>query len=692
MKKNKQIRFKISSKIMLSIIIVSLVGLITIAGSIAYILNKDVGKEARTLALSQVESVVSQFERQFSDIETATNVMAKTIEAKFDLERALVDEEYLDEFRDILISEITSIGEGMDLSSSIYAYLDYNMFGKEVDAWVYKSDDGTFELQAPFGSEFYSGYADWYHEPVQNGKTFWTFPYDATEYGLIGIYNSSFVMPIIIDETIIGMAGMDMSLENMQAKLLEEVVFESGYLYMMNSDGDIIVHPTIELGVNIHDLGDYTEFMENVNSHNQGFITNKRIDGTKVFTAFKKLENNWIVATSVPEKEVLAVLSKVLMYLAIISATILIMAIIVSLFVGKAITNPILQVLDATNKIKGGDLTTVVTVKSRDETYLLAEGLNEMTSSVGELISETKKASVDMVEAASNLASMAEETNATVDEVLITVENITEGTQETSSLAETGANIAKDIDEQFLSLINNSDEMRANTDKALIINTEGNDALKLLQDKSSESQISNGRVKVAINNLDEQANAITNIIATITSIAEQTNLLALNASIEAARAGEAGRGFAVVAEEIRKLAESSSEAANEISSIITSIQSESKDTVLIMNEVSDISEQQNEAVQDVSAALGKIFKSVEDITMKIGNVTTELTGLDNSKTTLIDMVTSISSASEESAASTEQVGHSMTEQSKAIEEVSKSAELLNELSTELNKKIEVFKV
>lgn len=680
--------FTISKKIMLSIIATNLIVVLMIAGIMGYTLNKNIGEISKETAVNQVKANVNKFQQQFDSIQVAVQVIATDIGSRIDIERAKTDPEYIKQFRLDMIKELQAIGKGTSLSPSVYAYLSIDLFGDEYDMWVLNDGAGNYVLQPPLGIDYYKDYNEWYDEPVKNGKTIWSFPYESAAGGLI----SSHVAPIMKDGKPIGVAGMDFYLDDIEKVLDEVKLFDTGYLYLIHPDGRVIVNKRMEFGSSMLDNGNYAGLLKEIGANDSGFTTYVRDDGVKVISAFSHLDNGWIVASSIPESEVL----KSLYYIFTVMAAIAFLAIVISLFVaavvGKSISKPILEVVDATEKIRDGDFTVRVDSHSKDETKLLSESLNNMVTNVKNLITEVRDVSIDMVDAASNLASMAEETSATASQVEHTVGEIASGTNDTAKDAESSAIVASNIDDKFKTLNSSSAQMKVDAEEAIKVNNAGIEALKLLSEKSDISKASNENVSVAVGRLDEGTKAISAIIDTITSISEQTNLLALNASIEAARAGEAGRGFAVVADEIRKLAESSANAANEIKTIVSNIQRDSSDTVKIINDVTHINIEQNEAVENVNDALGIIFTSVDSIAKQIDLVTDQLVHLNEDKNEIISAINNISAVTEETAASTEEVTASMAQQTTAIDEVANSANRLNELSAKLNEQINVFKV
>ena len=196
-------------------------------------------------------------------------------------------------------------------------------------------------------------------------------------------------------------------------------------------------------------------------------------------------------------------------------------------------------------------------------------------------------------------------------------------------------------------------------------------------------------VRVKGGNLEEKANDINNIVSIVSGIAEQTNLLALNASIEAARAGEQGKGFAVVADSIRKLAEQSKDAVEEINSNLKQFVHEIKSLVDNIDDQYGVLENETTNLENVRNISFEANKSIQIVATSMIETINKLNTEADSINSVYESIESLAAIAEENSASSEEVSANVTtytnEIKKLMDNISDFKDITENFKNDLNK-------
>lgn len=400
---------------------------------------------------------------------------------------------------------------------------------------------------------------------------------------------------------------------------------------------------------------------------------------------------NQQMESSVTKSNEVATLVKMMTIVALLVS--LVLANIFAFNTASAITRPISKLVEITHKAAQGDLTVQLDgVEAKGEIKELIDSFASMISSLKDLISNISRTTVNASAASDTLASSADETRRAAEQIAITIQGIAESGDQVSRQAEKLGDHSEEIKSIALTLQKAANDnvrtSQATLNAAVEGNTAVNEAITQLSSVTETVEFATD----AIQKLGMRSGEIASIVELIDGIASQTNLLALNAAIEAARAGESGRGFAVVAEEVRKLAVESASAAEKITSLIEDIQSETTVTVNSMEVNAEEINKQMQIIKVAGTSLASIVDSASEanasseVLLKLSDTLQEK-GAD-----LSSLVEIIREAILENAAGTEEVAASAEEQTASQDEVTAAAQQLRQVTIELVKATEVFKV
>lgn len=344
----------------------------------------------------------------------------------------------------------------------------------------------------------------------------------------------------------------------------------------------------------------------------------------------------------------------------------------------RGIGTPLETLGTAARKFGEGDLSVQLDTPMLQEFDELRGTFNGMASQLRRLVRETVSIAEQISTSAFDLSSISEQVAASSGEVATAMVEITRGAESQSQGLQSTGSALEEMGRRSEAIGVASGRVSGLSGEIHQVASESrvrvSEALEMLLEIRSVVHTSEQEVR----ELEAASTEIDRFVETISGVARQTNLLALNAAIEAARAGEHGRGFAVVAEEVRKLADGSAKAAEEVQQIVNNIRAKISETVRTMEQgaktvggVEDVSKSAGTALEQIVAAIEDVRHAAHDVAEAVSGNRQALLAVEQS-------LGEVSGTAESHAASAEEVSAAAEEQSAATEEMSAaSAELLH---------------
>lgn len=374
-----------------------------------------------------------------------------------------------------------------------------------------------------------------------------------------------------------------------------------------------------------------------------------------------------------------------------------IVLVIISLFVlirmTNSITKPLKRLAKNAEEIAVGNLLVEpIIYKKHDELGLLNDSFNKMTEQLTTLLLSVGNASQKVDSYAQELALESDHLAESSEQIAQSTDELSTGSQNISEDLQNSVELIEQMDKGFGDNVNRAEQSVHHVSAANEAIISGRNAIneqKVLLQNNVQAIHS---IEHSTKEFTQYASQIEDMANAVSTIAQQTNLLSLNAAIEAARAGEAGKGFAVVAEEVRKLADESTEATTHIFEMVNLIKGGLSSITTAVSQGAKISDDQSKHM-DLTL---ETFEQIEGKVKSISDALEELvTGVDTSKKfneNVLQNVENISAVVEESAAGSEEISASANEQLNSLGNVVEKITSMRQLTDELNTSLAIFKL
>ena len=377
----------------------------------------------------------------------------------------------------------------------------------------------------------------------------------------------------------------------------------------------------------------------------------------------------------------------------IIFAVIIVLLYILVIATAKAISDGVKRISGAIDNMSAGDFVTHIEVESPiKELKHIASSSENMRHNLHEALKLIVGSAQSVDEGASDASVRITDSQRVTNDIYQAVSDLANGATSMAGDVQSTSNMTINIGSAVDTVL---EAANSNLEKGSAVIGESTKVQGELGELMSSGQNTRDKAKQVSESVNDTAKVVSQISQAaelIISIANQTNLLALNASIEAARAGEAGKGFAVVADNIKNLATESNDAANEITNMLKQISDLSERNMSLTEDIRNATEAEGEALNSMSKSFEDMLTMLRETETGNKQIVSLVQTLNADKNSIMDSVESLSSVSEQYAASTQETNASLSLLDQNMEDVVKQADSLKEIAEGLRQNVKMFTI